>query len=1157
MIRTSKTAALIGIVFLAWSAAAAGEAMNDVEGVARVAATSRPVAHLTLRFSSREKSGGDVVSDANGHFIVKSLAVDPEEAPQCWVLAQDHRRWPWDVLKSVGHDEAHARGQIEEHFMHEAKTRWERVDGSLRLVVDCPPMGEVEVLVRDPNGAAMKDQAVSIVPAVAPGAFGEHASPRFNGRTDREGRFRMRAFTGRHRLRVLIPGLGFGSTGEFDILAGEVTKPEMPPLVRYGEIRGRLEPGFTGPGLTVSVGYSKAWSLVEAPCDDDGRFVLRDVVPGPRLLQVWRGRSSFSIESSHVSIAPGAKVEGVALRMRTRPHAVPPGFARFAHPRGANRADGKAEEIDWVEGHLQDDQGRAVGKAEVIALTAVHGGIRMYDEIRTATSGDDGHFRLRGPELDFMGSLTIVAHSAGRPPVVAYYPSPDRKHHARPPLTITFASKGATAAVAVIKDGKPAPKAMVKLSLEGIGFEPWVVRFANRADLDKQTQPTSQAGPDGVARFESLLPGSYRVVAVDCDGDIKRTGWGRDPSLVFGENVCLAVTSGDAAQVSVAIHRQPGSVRYQVVRPGGEPARDQAISFAFGLKEAHSRTHSQLDGHGFGTHDFETPGLWSIGAEIGDSVSTPHVLVPVSPGFSLGPPITLRAVRRDDHGSLRIQLIGADGLPARGVIALTEPGEGFDEAGTTNDLGVVRFAGMRAGHYDLRGYIDGLAPPPFVDPSGPLPDEPLLRSARVVRSDSVGVKSGKETRVELQTEPVGYLRGVIRPPDGHAASEFSAFVKYPGRQYPDTRWRMDGKTGRYSLGPLPAGPLTLKLQQEKGELLLEAGSQSLEVVPGAAAEVDLRPHDARNPEDDEEEQDLPGMGGLSRFESSPARLAGSVFLADGVTPAFAAQALLFVPGNAEATVEGISDATGRFTFQSRSYMVDPEDLNRPSLVTKPTFVIRLPGLTGATIITEKPGIPLRAVLPTPISASGRVTLGGRPFINRNARVHIVAAHQGQRVLDSALGVEASAQPDGRFVLAGLTPGRYVVQAARDGIWLSSALELVAEEGKAPPPLSLDIPEPGQTIALEVVDADGRPMAAETLSLVRPEGPLKSLWPVNLQTDPEGVLIVRGLEAGQHTVLVGDRRTPHEIRVPEAGATASQPVVTRIVVKPTIPAPSRD
>jgi hypothetical protein len=81
-----------------------------------------------------------------------------------------------------------------------------------------------------------------------------------------------------------------------------------------------------------------------------------------------------------------------------------------------------------------------------------------------------------------------------------------------------------------------------------------------------------------------------------------------------------------------------------------------------------------------------------------------------------------------------------------------------------------------------------------------------------------------------------------------------------------------------------------------------------------------------------------------------------------------------------------------------------------------------------------------------------------------------------------------------------------------------------------------------------VAAGPRPgLAADTsIGLVRPEGPLGSLWPSSLRTGPDGTLILRGLEAGRHTILVGEEKQRREVAIPAADGAEAEPVVVRLV-----------
>ena len=104
---------------------------------------------------------------------------------------------------------------------------------------------------------------------------------------------------------------------------------------------------------------------------------------------------------------------------------------------------------------------------------------------------------------------------------------------------------------------------------------------------------------------------------------------------------------------------------------------------------------------------------------------------------------------------------------------------------------------------------------------------------------------------------------------------------------------------------------------------------------------------------------------------------------------------------------------------------------------------------------------------------------------------------------------------------------------------------MVEPGQAPPPLTLDIPEPGEDVALKVVGPGGRPLADESLTLARPDGPLAALWPTTFRTDAAGLLVLRGLAAGKHVVSVAGSPDKDAFQVRPAPAP---PVVTRIIAR---------
>ena len=152
---------------------------------------------------------------------------------------------------------------------------------------------------------------------------------------------------------------------------------------------------------------------------------------------------------------------------------------------------------------------------------------------------------------------------------------------------------------------------------------------------------------------------------------------------------------------------------------------------------------------------------------------------------------------------------------------------------------------------------------------------------------------------------------------------------------------------------------------------------------------------------------------------------------------------------------------------------------------------------------------------------GRVTIDGAPASDWAGNIRVLAAYEGphRERLDRMLDIQTTAQEDGSFELAGLTPGRYVIQAALDDIWLSPSVTVDVSE-RPPGPLTLTIPTPGGPALVKVVGSDGKPLRGRAVTVDRPAGPLAALlWPAEFKTDGAGEARIPALEAGRHTVRV--------------------------------------
>jgi hypothetical protein len=1167
-------------------AATADEPAGAIRGRAFIAGSDRPAAGVTLHFFDRGTAGTTLVTRDGGMFLcavpadvsIPAPQGRGEEGPLCWMEAQEPGRWTKQPIRfEPDRPPDYARKLAAESFMMPVKTTWRERDRRATIEVACPPTGEVEVLVRGAGGAPLGDRPVQVIPA---GSAPEGPVPvRFDGRTDGAGRFRMRWFEGMNRLRVAVPGEGFGSTGLFEVRAGQVAREETPPLARLGSIDGRLDPKLAGPSTTVVL-ENRGTRLAESACDPDGRFAMSDILPGSYSLYLLRAGQPTG-NSTGVRVAPGHRVAGVTIRP------APPAPQRRAPARsrtGRQPLTDEGKEVVWLEGMVRDEQGRGVAGARLFVRATIDGGMRFAQQTQAATTDERGRYQVRGPRSR-IADVRVIAHAESRPPALAHALMPeDDGGPASLDVTLPDARRGGSVRVTVLKDGRPMAGVKVGLApgdgalsahLPGFGVE---VRSSDGDAVRALFRPTHVTDRDGVAHFDGLLPGCYQLTATQDGGaagaprennsgdiiyEVKKSE-GPEPAPVFARAEGVAVVEGRETDLAMAIHPQPGTARLQVLRPDGTPLAGRTVALSVGLGTASSTTSMKLDGQGRGRIDFGSPGLWRIEVRFresepnsfrikGEPIDQAEALLPIAPGLTPKEPIRLLSVHRG-FGSLRVRLLDVDGRPARGTVEtlqfLGEP----DHAATTDEQGIVVFRGLPSGSYQLRGFIDGMtAPEPDPVGSSPLPEDSALRGRAVLPFATAEVQPGRESIVELRAQPAGYVRGRLRPPAGHEASEYEVWTVQDWRAFEAVQ-RLDPESGQFLHGPLPAGKIVYNFQhQAEDGTTQSAGDQAVEVLAGEVVHIDIRPEGSKP-------RRAPGSGRLVRLdrggvivlEGGPDAVVSTVVLNDGKTPAFAAEAWLYLPGFRRPLNSGISDTAGRLAWHSPWPTGHAAYARWDRLVERPTVVVWIPGRTGAAILEVEPGESSRVTLPAPRAAEGRLTLGGRPVDGRNARIRVIAAYTGRGVLDGALSVATTAQADGRFALRGLTPGRYVVQASRDGIWLSHGLELIIDPDKDPAPLALDVPEPGAPVTLQVVDREGRPVADQPIGLIRPEGPLASLWPASLLTDSGGILTLRGLESGRHTLLVGVEKERHEIVVPAADGAKTLPAAERIVVPRAAP-----
>ena len=1144
---------------------------RGIDGVARIAGTGRPAARVKLHVFDQVDPAYVIVTDDQGRFRISlkpghNLPLDGHQEQSCWAEAEGAGRWTVEALQQARFNQPPASlwATVNSALAKPVKATWQ--GGTLQ--VDCPQPGEVDVLVRGADGKPLADRPVQVMPVWLLGETSHGpADARFTGRLDANGRFRLRWYASVRQMRVTVPGEGFGSTGPIEVKDGTTIKVEMPPLAKFGSISGKLDTKLAGPGVFVHLDPEHNAPVA---CDASGLFVFNDVPPGRYVVRVTKGSNGPGIKAAQVTLwlAPGRKIEGLSIDALP---VLPPEIVarqKAQEERTLMQFNGKPGKVPWAEGTVKDTSGRPLVKADVYLRTAHHGGIRMYEDILATTTDAQGHYSFSGEVHPTTESPVLVAKVKGRPPAVVNAEARTVENDRPAKVDLTVAESGGSASVTVLRDGKPLPDARVQLEATGSaailsGFG-WARDSGGpeKAAFETMVEPGAVTDRDGVARFGELIPGLYNVHAADNSRGVNRQARGvfAQAGVGTGEVDGVTIVAGreTTTTVSIAVVNAAGpadhTIRFQVIRPDGRPVADENVSFQFGQGGSmHWNTSMKVDDRGIGEHAFTSAGLWNVAVQFRDipanSFPLPEpyyeaeALVPVSPAVPITEPIRLVGVLRE-AGSIRVRLLGLDGRPARGMVEMPSP---FDRNGpfvSTDANGEVVFEGLAARKYAVQGHIEAQSPPPMSF-GGAIPDDATLEGPiLVVPGCEVAVTSGHETFLEMKARRIGYLRGKIQPAEGQKPADFSVYP-FQDPQVLQPSWRYDPVTGEFFGGPFLGGPVTLQFLRSMADgSRRNSGRQEAQVVEGQVTRVDLKPG-ALEPEDDarRNRSTMLGMGGIAINEGTPRVEPPTVFLPDGKTPAFAAQAYLFEPGHAGPVAIGRTDGSGRLTWRGSWISGNPDQHDKTAEVTKPTLVVSLPGQYGPTIVPVEAGKTSRVLLADSAEVEGRVVLGGRAT-DGGSGVRVWAAYQGRGVLDDVLSHQLSPGIDGRFKFNGLTPGRYLVQATRDGIWLSKSVELRLEANQVPSPIVLEIPAPGGPSALEFVDSRGKPFADRAVTLIRPEGPFAATWPPNLRTDAAGRIIFRSLEAGSHTATVEDASDRATFTVREASNDkASKPTKT--------------
>jgi hypothetical protein len=1041
-----------------------------------------------------------------------------------------------------------------------------------------PPSADVELVIRGQDLRPLADIDIVVAEPFTLQHFGD-LTPPLALHTDARGVVRFRYPAGVSRLSVAAPGFGYALLGRIEFAPGPTVTPALPPLVPFAHVEGTLPPQARDAGLFVHarppMSFDKATLITVTP-DANGRFAL-DLEAGE-----WLMSAGPKTPTGGNDVLPGRLVTVQAGQV-VHDLDLDPEWARSlrasmaASPPPPAPAYGPGDQtIVWVRGTVRDEAGHPVPDATILARVTYYGGIRMNEEAAKAATDADGRYALEGSArlrsvLGF--GATLLAIAPDRPPAWAWpeFPrvaagaGPESAPLPAPPVAdFVMTAQTGKLDVTLLDAGRPVSGIPISAVLETVHLrETWALPVGGEAEakmMEDVAEPIAVTGPDGIAHFDRLLPGLYDLHAgtqevvsrIDELQDMRES----ETASATG----IPVRIGETTATQVAVFPKVYGAPFRILQADGTALSGKA-SLRFGRVDATSGQDSAtLDASGVGLERFDGPGLWHLEAAFR---ATPIDRFPIEEPYSLAAgtvavsPLLDRVftpsltARRIEPASAIIRVRDAAGRPLHAAVEIGKefpgtavPNLDVEAAGSTDESGDIRFAGLTP---DDSRNVDTVGPQTVVrasapgyekvdlgDGEAPLPAIEKLRHRTAILAHPTVLNGSAEAVLTLRPEAVGYVYGAVHlAPGEDPATSYPTLWLDAAEELAGAVLRYQRATGQFVAGPFRPGIIHLTVINGQPSSDDARMSVAAEIQPGEVTEMEVT----------EPPRHETAEGWRSQWTGWPR---ARVFLADGVTPALGAELLYYDPKWSVPVRRGMTDASG--DAQSRAMRLSSGD--PLGHLDSRVIVARLPGTTGAAITPvpaaadqKSPADPVRITLPPPVGAQGQVTIGGKPPADPRGTIRIRAAHQDQGALDEALSLETVADADGRFAFAGLSPGRYEVQAALDDIWLSPAASIEVRDRDLPP-IILAIQSPGAPVLVHLLDQAGRPAIGAALILDQPSGPLTaSLWPKQWISDGAGMIVIPTLEAGRHGLHTAGAAGAVAVDVPPLPAGAVEVTMT--------------
>ena len=239
-------------------------------------------------------------------------------------------------------------------------------------------------------------------------------------------------------------------------------------------LEGSIPAEARQPGTTIQLsGWPEGIEGKEPTLDRDGNFHA-EVSATRWRIEAVQGKRQLAELPGGVLVTAGQKLKDLKLQPIPAEKQIPEKISI------TQSRPGKDQAVTWVKGVVRDPAGRPIAGATVCAYAIYHGGIRMYESVKSATTDHEGRYEIKGEGGLSMFSASVVAHVDGKPTAWAWIKgqgvewvatgTPNPPAPLAPTVDLVIPDRGGELAVTVVQDGKPVAGASVGLQQEGVNL---------------------------------------------------------------------------------------------------------------------------------------------------------------------------------------------------------------------------------------------------------------------------------------------------------------------------------------------------------------------------------------------------------------------------------------------------------------------------------------------------------------------------------------------------------------------------------------------------------------------------------------------------------------------------------------------------------------